>query len=551
MLVESDKQLALLAVSRYGADKARVGEALAAVRHAQSLGRPTDFLDVLVKRGLLTASQARHLRFGLDDTHLDPDFDQGNTPRPEARLPIVAGPVPRDEADLIGPATGFDLRVVGEYRVLSLVGEGGMGAVYRAYDETANRYVALKILADALAQNPSYVERFHREARSVAKLNHPNIVRSLGAGHDPRTDKHYLVLEYVDGPSAHALLDEKGRLSVGDAVHIALDIARALEHVHSRSIIHRDIKPDNILLTRSGVAKLSDLGLARFMGEVSSLTNTRQGFGTPYYMPYEQAYNARSADGRSDIFALGATLYHLVTGEVPFPGDNPLAIVDRKKLGTFVPASQYCPDVPPELDRILARMMAFAPQDRYRTASELIVDLDRSQLAAPVPSFVDPEVALQDPIMRQRLTAPAQPTQFDLSQQARDARRSTGANTVWFLRYRNKEGRLVKGRLSAKEILCRLEKGRLSPRIQASRAADGDYQPLAAYPEFQDAENHCEQTGAAGVTGRKPDQDNLLQGDPADQTNPGPVARWIWLAGLGVLALLGGGSLVCWFLFAA
>src|SRR5262249_5674656 len=155
----------------------------------------------------------------------------------------------------------------------------------------------------------------------------------ITVGQDRSSGKHYLVLEYVDGPSAHALLQRFGRLAVGDAVHIALDIARALEHAHSRSIVHRDIKPDNILLTQSGVAKLSDLGLAKRTDEASNLTAARQGFGTPYYMPYEQAMNAKYADGRSDIYALGATLYHLVTGEIPFSGATHLEIVEKKNIG--------------------------------------------------------------------------------------------------------------------------------------------------------------------------------------------------------------------------
>src|SRR5262249_1429462 len=151
-------------------------------------------------------------------------------------------------------------------------------------------------------------------------LDHPNIVRFITAGRDKAADKHYLVLEYVEGQSAHALLQLHGKLAVGDAVHIILDIARALEHAHSRNIVHRDIKPDNILLSKSGMAKLSDLGLAKRMDDSTNLTNAKQGFGTPYYMPYEQALSAKYADGRSDIYALGATLYHLLTGEIPFTG---------------------------------------------------------------------------------------------------------------------------------------------------------------------------------------------------------------------------------------
>ena len=213
-----------------------------------------------------------------------------------------------------------------------------------------------------MAGNQVAIDRFYREAKSGALLNHPNIVRNLTAGQDQATGKHYLVMEYVDGPSALELLQHHGRLSVGDAVHIALDIARALEHAHSRNIVHRDIKPDNILITRSGVAKLADLGLAKRTDEASHLTAARQGFGTPYYMPYEQAINAKYADGRSDIYALGATLYHLVTGEVPFPGDNHLEVVEKKNIGEFPPASAHNPEVPPALDDILAKMLARDPR---------------------------------------------------------------------------------------------------------------------------------------------------------------------------------------------
>jgi serine/threonine-protein kinase len=382
-------------------------------------------------------------------------------------------------------------RLLGTYRLLRPLGEGGMGVVYLGYDEHNDRQVAIKVLADQLASNQSYVHRFTREARSGVLLNHANIVRCYGASRDKATGKHYLVMEFVDGISALALLDQQGRLMVGDAVHIALNIARGLEHAHSRNIIHRDIKPDNILITQAGVAKLSDLGLAKRTDEASNLTATRQGFGTPWYMPYEQALNAKQADARSDVYALGATLYHLVAGEVPFPGLNHLEVMEKKNLGDFPPASVHNPEVPPLLDQILDRMLARDPADRYQTASELIIDLDRSGLAARVPSFADAELARQDPEMQKCLSA-AQATVPDLShaeskESPNGAPKNNGSD-AWYLRRRDARGQWRHTTATTAQIVQQLRAGRLPPRVEASRQADDGFQSLESYPEFRDVQ---------------------------------------------------------------
>lgn len=408
--------------------------------------------------------------------------------------PDPTQPPPGMPGDLL-----HEVRTLGGYRLLRQLGEGGMGAVYLAYHEGKNQQVAIKVLADHLASNQSYIDRFYREAKSGALLNHPNIVRTLNVGQDQATGKYYLVLEYVDGSSAQALLQEQGRLALGDAVHIALDVARALEHAHSRNIVHRDIKPDNILITRAGVSKLVDLGLARRLDEASHLTAARQGFGTTYYMPYEQAINARYADGRSDIYALGATLYHFVTGSVPFSGANHLEVVEKKNHGEFTPASKLNATVPPVLDHILSRMLAREPRDRYQTASELIVDLERSRLAAPVPSFADPNQALQDPWVKQCLTSSAEPTRLDpempplpatstietAPQGTVEASPVPSSGRVWVLRFRNPAGKLCRAKASTDQIVLRLRRGRLSAKVEARHASGKDYHPLSFYPEFK------------------------------------------------------------------
>jgi len=417
-----------------------------------------------------------------------------------------------------------------------------MGSVYLGYQQAQQRQVAVKVLPDHLAANEDYVKRFHREAKSVAKLDHPNIVHHIDDGQDKASGKHYLVLEYVDGPSAHALLNRFGRLPVGDAVHIILDVARALEHAHSRRIVHRDIKPDNILLSQSGVAKLADLGLAKKLDDENQLTAARQGFGTPFYMPYEQSINAKQADGRSDIYALGATLYHLLTGEVPFPGQNALEIAERKSLGRFKPASAMNPAVPALLDRILSRMMACKPADRYQTASDLIVDLERSNLSSPVPSFVDPDLALQDPLVRARLTTQAQPTKLDPALAIRQRAAESHPDT-WYLRYRTADGQWRKARLTTEQIRKRLAEGRIGPKVEASPLPDGEYRLLKTYPEFQ--------VPAAAASGPKlaPEKSNLAPGLRRGSLVSSLLRQARWLVPVCVL-LLTAITVLAYFFFA-
>src|SRR6185437_10492879 len=178
-------------------------------------------------------------------------------PRSAAGHPTPAIPPPETVRTNLAPTrSGYFLRTLGGYRLLRRLGEGGMGTVYLGYIESQDRQVAIKVLADRLASNRAYVDRFLREARNGSRLDHPNIVHTIEAGKDEASGKNYLVMEYVDGPSARTLLDRQGRLPVRQAVHIILDIARALDYVHAHDFVHRDIKPDNILINPAGVAKL-------------------------------------------------------------------------------------------------------------------------------------------------------------------------------------------------------------------------------------------------------------------------------------------------------
>lgn len=451
MLTEVEIRAAGLAVSQYGVDPMDVERITDMLRDGRARGEQITFFTLLEDEGLLGTQQVHDLRFGLDQTRIDP----------------TASPPP-------GDVNLRKLKRLGEYRILRLLGEGGMGAVFLAFDEERQRQVALKVLSSEMARGQHNLDRFLREAKSGAALHHPNIVRNYSSGKDRATGLHYIVLEYVDGITAQQHLDKRGRLAVSDAVHVVLDIARALEYAHSRNIIHRDIKPANILVAESGLAKLSDLGLAKRLDEVSNLTQTKQGFGTPYYMPYEQAVNAKQADGRSDIYALGASLYHMVTGDVPFPGDTPMEIVDKKAVGFFLPASAMTDDVPESVDRILTRMMARDPDDRYQTASEVIVDLERSGLSANVLSFVASDKALEDPHIRKRLTAPTQATVADLEQPTPPPE----VQDLWYVRFKNAEGKWAKAKMNRVAIVERWRSRSLGEDAGVSNNPSGPFLPL-------------------------------------------------------------------------
>jgi len=283
-------------------------------------------------------------------------------------------------------ATG-EPRAVGGYQLLRPVGEGGMSRVYLSYDVPGRRSVAVKLLADHLAAKIDFVNRFYREARLSRLLQHENIVQGFAAGFDREANKHYIVLEFIDGPSSHTVLERLGRLPVGVAVRIGIDIGRALGFLHNRNYVHRDVKPDNVLLHPDGSAKLADLGLTKRLSDDSHITSVNTGVGTSYYMPYEQAMNAAFVDGRSDLFALGATLYHLLGGQVPFGGATHEAILTEKRQEAFTPLRQLNPEVPAIVAAIVAKALACDPRDRHQTAEEWVEALEATRLATPIPSF--------------------------------------------------------------------------------------------------------------------------------------------------------------------
>ena len=212
------------------------------------------------------------------------------------------------------------------YELEELVGTGGMSSVYRAHDRLLERHVALKVLHEQFTADGDYVERFRREARAVAQLSHPNIVTVIDRGeHEGR---QFIVFEYVDGENLKALVGREGPLPVREAIELALQVARALGFAHEQGLVHRDVKPQNVLLNDGGQAKVTDFGIARSLDVQGGLTQTGTVMGTSDYIAPEQARGAR-VDAQSDVYSLGAVLYELLTGEVPFSGDNFVAVAMR------------------------------------------------------------------------------------------------------------------------------------------------------------------------------------------------------------------------------
>ncbi len=271
------------------------------------------------------------------------------------------------------------LRKLGKYVIKKKLGSGGMGTVFLAHDTQLNRTVALKVLPRDRANNPVLVKRFKAEGQAAAYLEHENIVRVYEAG---EADGFlYIALEYVDGIDVHALVEKREVLAVNRSIDIIRQTALALQHAHEKNIVHRDIKPSNLMIRRNGSVKLADMGLARSIDDTLETNITRAGttVGTVDYMSPEQARNSKATDARSDIYSLGCTWYHMLTGQPPFPEGSMTNKLQSHATGPIPDPRHLNPSVPEAVVAVLNRMMAKKPADRYQTAGELLEDLDRAK----------------------------------------------------------------------------------------------------------------------------------------------------------------------------
>jgi serine/threonine-protein kinase len=315
---------------------------LAKQKQLRAAGRQIKLAELLVKAGVVTKSQLRRMANPAEDS------------------------------------ASQSLQQIPGFQILQKIGAGAMASVYKARQLSLDRIVAIKILPKRLSEDPSFVERFEKEGRAAAKLSHNNIVQAIDVGE--YAGYHYFVMEYVDGQTVYDEVAKLRRYSEERALNIAIQIARALEHAHARGLIHRDVKPKNIIITKDGTAKLADMGLAREAGDAKKAAEEKgRAYGTPYYISPEQIRGVVDVDFRADIYSLGATIYHMITGRVPFEGPNPAAIMHKHLKEALIPPDHLNSAISTGLAEVVERSMAKDRHKRYQSTGDLLSDLELVQ----------------------------------------------------------------------------------------------------------------------------------------------------------------------------
>ena len=261
------------------------------------------------------------------------------------------------------------------YKIQGKLGAGAMAVVYKAKQLSLNRTVAIKVLPKRFSENPEYVERFYKEGQAAGKFNHNNIVQAFDVGE--AGGYHYFVMEYVEGKTIYEDLATGKVFDEDEALDIIIQVAHALNHAHSCGLIHRDVKPKNIMINTDGVVKLADMGLARETTDIETAqTEAGKAYGTPYYIAPEQIRGKIDIDGRADIYGLGATLYHMVTGRVPFMADNPSDVMRKHLREQLIPPDHINTMLSAGISEVIEVMMAKRKGDRYNNVEELLTDLE-------------------------------------------------------------------------------------------------------------------------------------------------------------------------------
>ncbi|MHC4477018.1 MAG: serine/threonine protein kinase [Planctomycetota bacterium] len=293
-------------------------------------------------------------------------------------LMVELGYVTQSQAERLKTGTrqgGASTNGIGGYKILAKLGAGATATVYKAKHLALDRTVAIKVLSKRFSEKPEYVQRFYREGQAAARLNHINIVHTYDVGEDG--GHHYLVMEYVEGKTLYDDLSAGKVFKEGEALEIIIQVAHALGHAHSQGLVHRDVQPKNIMIDAGGVVKLGDMGIAREIADVDAAqSEAGKTYGTPYYIAPEQIRGKVDTDGRADIYALGATFYHLITGQVPFMADNAQDVLRKHLTEQLTPPDHKNPSLSTAVSEVIEVMMAKRREDRYNDIAELLTDLE-------------------------------------------------------------------------------------------------------------------------------------------------------------------------------
>lgn len=332
----------------------------------------TNFGRVAVEQGLCTDEELKKAVAKLKSRPADNQTTLG-------QVMIDLNMVTKAQADRIRTnikdSKGTAVHQIPGYQILGKLGAGAMAIVYKAKQLSLDRTVAIKVLPKRFTENPDYVERFYKEGRAAAKLNHNNIVQAFDVGE--AGGYHYFVMEYVEGKTLYDDLSAGKVFKEPEAIEIIIQVANALAHAHARNLIHRDVKPKNIMINSSGVVKLADMGLARETTDIrAAQTEAGRAYGTPYYIAPEQIRGEVNIDGRADIYALGATLYHMVTSRVPFEAPNPSDVMRKHLREPLVPPDHINTSLSAGISEVIEVMMAKNRDERYSNVQDLLMDLN-------------------------------------------------------------------------------------------------------------------------------------------------------------------------------
>lgn len=334
---------------------------------------------VIVEQGLCTREEVE------DCLNMQAELQREDNHRTLADLLLSNGYITKTQLDRVRTAVVDEpsaLQQIPGYQIMSRLGAGAMATVYKARQISLDRTVAVKVLPKRMSENPEFVERFYKEGKAAAKLNHPNIVGAVDVGE--ANGFHYFVMEYVEGETVYDRLAKGERYTESEAINIILQICRALVHAHQAGFIHRDVKPKNIMITPQGVAKLADMGLAREASDKqAALAEAGKAYGTPYYISPEQIRGELDIDARADIYSLGATFYHMVTGRVPFDGPNPSAVMHKHLNTELVPPDHIIPNLSAGVGEIIEVAMAKDRKNRYASTEDMLTDLERVARGEP------------------------------------------------------------------------------------------------------------------------------------------------------------------------